>query len=81
MKPLIKTMQLTCNPEAYDIPTEGSALSRHRLMRKALRHHLELSGYNVTRITAAPGEMQRMAENYPDGLMRFTVHYEHEQEH
>lgn len=81
MSAQIKQMHMTCNPEAYDIPAEGSVLSRHRLMRKALREHLEQAGYNVIRVTAAPGEMQRMADNYPDGLMRFTVYYEHEQEH
>jgi hypothetical protein len=81
MSAQIKQMHMTCNPEAYDIPAEGSVLSRHRLMRKALHEHMEQAGYNVIRITAAPGEMQRMADNYPDGLMRFTVHYEHEQEH
>lgn len=81
MSAQIKQMHMTCNPEAYDIPAEGSAPSRYMLMRKALREHMQQAGYSVTRITAAPGEWQRMNNNFPDGLMRFTVYYEHEQEH
>jgi len=65
----------TVNPEAYDIPNEGSPLSRWRQTRKALQYHLEMAGKNVAYIRAPQGEMRRIADNCPDGLMRFEVHY------
>ena len=72
---MVKILPLTVNPDAYDIPQEGSGLYRYRLTRKALHFHLEMAGKNVRRITAARGEMQNIADNFPDGLMRFEVHY------
>jgi len=65
----------TVNPEAYDIPTEGRPLSRWRQTRKALQYHLEIAGKNVAYIRPPQGEMRRIADNFPDGLMRFEVHY------
>ena len=67
----------TVNPEAYDIPNEGSPWSRWRQTRKALQYHLEMAGKNVAYIRAPQGEMRRIADNFPDGLMRFEVHYRH----
>jgi len=65
----------TCNPEAYLIPSEGNPLSRWKQMRKALQYHLEMAGKNVKYIKPPQGEMRRIADNFPDGLMRFEVHY------
>jgi hypothetical protein len=65
----------TVNPEAYDIPTEGRPLSRWRQTRKALQYHLEIAGKNVAYIRPPQGELRRIADNFPDGLMRFEVHY------
>ena len=69
------TEHFTCNPEAYDIPNEGSPLTRYREMRKALHFELEMRGKNVAYIKPPKGEMRRIADNFPDGLMRFEVHY------
>jgi hypothetical protein len=69
------TEVLTCNPEAYDIPNEGSPLSRWRQTRKALQYHLEMAGKNVAYIKAPKGELRRIIDNFPDGLMRFEVHF------
>ena len=66
---------LTVNPDAYDVPKELSGLKRYRMTRKALQFHLEMAGKNVARIRAAKGEMQNIADNFPDGLMRFEVHF------
>ncbi len=65
----------TVNPEAYDIPTEGDPWSRWKQTRKALQDHLEMAGKNVAYIRAPQGELRRIADNFPDGLMRFQVHY------
>ena len=67
--------QFTVNPDAYDIPTEGKSLTRYRMTREALWYHLEMAGKNIERITYAKGEIMRIADNFPDGLMRFEVHY------
>ena len=72
---LTKIEQLTVNPDAYDVPKEGSGLSRYGMTRKALQFHLEMAGKNVARISAPKGEMQNIADNFPDGLMRFEVHF------
>lgn len=69
------TEHLTCNPEAYNIPTEGNPLTRWRQMREALHYHLEMAGKNVAHIRPAKGEMRRIADNFPDGLMRFEVNF------
>ena len=65
----------TVNPDAYDVPQELSGLTRYRMTRKALQFHLEMAGNNVARITAPKGEMKNIAANFPDGLIRFEVHY------
>jgi hypothetical protein len=65
----------TVNPDAYDVPQELSGLTRYRMTRKALQFHLEMAGNNVARITAAKGEMKNIAANFPDGLIRFEVHF------
>ena len=67
--------QLTVNPEAYDIPTQGNPLTRWRMAREALHYHLEMAGKNIAHIRPPKGEMRRIADNFPDGLMRFEVHY------
>jgi hypothetical protein len=45
------------------------------MTRKALQFHLEMAGNNVARITAPKGEMKNIAANFPDGLIRFEVHF------
>ena len=65
----------TVNPDAYDVPKDLSGLTRYRMTRKALQFHLEMAGNNVARITAPKGEMKNIAANFPDGLIRFEVHY------
>jgi hypothetical protein len=65
----------TVNPDAYDVPQELSGLTRYRMTRKALQFHLEMAGHIVARITAAKGEMKNIAANFPDGLIRFEVHF------
>ena len=69
------TEHFTCNPEAYDIASEGRPLTRWREMRKALHYELEMRGKNVAYIRPPKGELHRIAANFPDGLMRFEVHY------
>ena len=65
----------TVNPDAYDIPNEGSPTARYQMTRKALWFHLEMAGKNIARITAPKGEIHRICDNFPDGLMRFMVYY------
>ena len=72
---MTKIEQLTVNPDAYDIPKDKCGLYRYRMTRKALQFHLEMAGKNVARIRAAEGEMQNIADNFPDGLIRFEVHF------
>lgn len=72
---MIKIEHLTVNPDAYDVPQELSGLTRYRMTRKAVQFHLEMAGKNVTRITAPKGEMKNIAANFPDGLIRFEVHF------
>ena len=67
--------QLTVNPEAYDIPTQGNPLTRWRMTREALHYHLEMAGKNIDCIKAPKGEFRRITEGFPDGLMRFEVHF------
>ena len=67
--------QLTVNPDAYDIPKKGSSLSRYLMTRKALHFHLEMAGKNIDCIKAPKGEFRRITEGFPDGLMRFEVHF------
>ena len=52
----------TVNPDAYDIPTEGSPLSRWRETRKALHFHLEMAGKNIAYIRPPQGELRRIAD-------------------
>ena len=75
MKHITRIEHNTVNPDAYDVPQELSGLTRYRMTRKALQFHLEMAGNNVARITAAKGEMKNIAANFPDGLIRFEVHY------
>lgn len=72
---MTKIEQLTVNPDAYDIPKDKGGLYRYRMTRKALQFHLEMAGKNVALIRAAKGEMQNIADNFPDGLIRFEVHF------
>ena len=67
--------QHTVNPDAYDVPQDLSGLARYRETRKAHQFHLEMAGKNVVRISAAKGELQNIADNFPDGLIRFEVHF------
>ena len=69
------TEHLTVNPDAYDVPRDLSGLARYRMTRKALHFHLQMAGKNVERISAAKGELQNITDNFPDGLIRFEVHY------
>lgn len=69
------TEHFTCNPEAYDIPTYGSPLFRYRCMRIALLDELVKAGKDVQSIMIAQGEGIRIREDFPDGLMRFEVHF------
>ena len=65
----------TVNPDAYDVPQEESGLTRYEMTRRALQYHLEMAGKYVVRISPAKGEMQNIANNFPDGLIRFLVHF------
>jgi len=75
MDSMTKIEHLTVNPDAYDVPKEGRPLSRYMMTKKALHFHLEMAGKNVERIKAPKGEFYRIADNFPDGLMRFEVHF------